>query len=158
MQRLGWFLTTIAGLFLVWAALAEGQSLLHGLLVSVLAAAFSAWFVQARLARLRPLAVLRFFAVFLQRSVMGGVDVAWRALRPSMPLHPHWLDYPLRLKDASARAVFLGTISLMPGTLGADIVGDQARIHAILDSVDEDLRRIESLVADMFGETLEGAA
>ncbi len=157
MQRLGWLLTTTGTAFIVWLVLAQGQAPVHGLLVSVLAAGLTAWLLDGRVAAVRPLPILRFSLVFLQRSLMGGLDVAWRALRPSMPLHPHWLEYPLRLRNPSARAMFLGTISLMPGTLGADVVGDHAHIHAILDSVQGDLDRMERLVAAMFGENLEAA-
>ncbi|MDQ3315904.1 MAG: Na+/H+ antiporter subunit E [Actinomycetota bacterium] len=43
------------------------------------------------------LGTLRFVPFFLRQSLVGGADVALRALRPSLPLAPDFLEYRLRL-------------------------------------------------------------
>lgn len=144
-------------LLLFWLLLTGGEAGLSGLAVSALAAALAVRLGQRGPRRLRPLAALRFLLFFLQRSLAGGLDVSWRALHPAMPLSPNWVDYPLRLRHPGARALFIGTVSLTPGTLGADIVGHRACIHSILTDVEPDLKRLEARVAALYDERLEGA-
>lgn len=81
--------------------------------------------------RIAPLAAGRFFAGFLARSVAGGVDVAWRALHPRMPLAPGWRLLPTRLPDGGARVAFETEISLLPGTLSAGSHGDAILLHCL---------------------------
>lgn len=37
---------------------------------------------------------------FLWHSLNGGVDVAWRAFHPRLPITPELIEYPLRLLQA----------------------------------------------------------
>ena len=67
--------------------------------------------------RLRPLALLRLVLRFLRQSIVAGVDVAWRALDPRLPLQPGFVRYPLRLPPGAARDVFCTLTSLLPGTV-----------------------------------------
>lgn len=144
-------------LLVLWLLLTGGEAWLSGAVVALAGTVLGASMGQQGPRRLRPWATLRFLLFFLHRSLAGGADVAWRALHPRMPLKPGWLDYTLRLQHPGAQALFIGAVSLTPGTLGADITGDRVRIHSILDDVEPDLRRLESLIAAVFGETGEGA-
>jgi len=100
--------------------------------------------------------VLRFLPYFLWASLAGGIDVARRVLRPRMPIEPGLCSYRMRLRDPLARVVFVDTISLLPGTLSADLCGDQVRVHALdaRAAVDPELERLERRVAALFGERL----
>jgi multicomponent Na+:H+ antiporter subunit E len=89
---------------------------------------------------------------FLWRSLVGGVDVAWRALHPRMPLHPGWMVYSTRL-SAGGRAALGGEFSLLPGSLvagggdgrlfvhmldlgpdaAARLAGEEQRVAAVVD-------------------------
>jgi multicomponent Na+:H+ antiporter subunit E len=151
------YLFWVVVLLLFWLLLTGGEAWISGLAVSLSAAGLAVQMGLRGPQRIRPLAAARFLIFFLQRSLAGGLDVAWRALHPAMPLSPNWLDYPLRLRHPGARALFIGTVSLTPGTLGADVSGNCARIHTILDGVEPDLRRLEAHVAALFGERLEDA-
>ncbi|MGA8656028.1 MAG: Na+/H+ antiporter subunit E [Chthoniobacterales bacterium] len=51
------------------------------------------------------------------QSVAAGIDVAWRALDPRLPLRPGFVVYPIRLQPSPTRNAFLTLSSLLPGTL-----------------------------------------
>jgi multicomponent Na+:H+ antiporter subunit E len=106
----------------------------------------------------RVLAALVFAPFFLWQSLKGGLDVAWRVMRPRMHIAPGVHSYRLRLTSASARVVLLDTLSLLPGTLSADLRGDLLTVHA-LDAadgaaLDADIARLERRVGTLFGERL----
>ncbi|HET6497930.1 MAG TPA: Na+/H+ antiporter subunit E [Coriobacteriia bacterium] len=107
--------------------------------------------------RVRPSGLLRYLAFFLHRSLVSGIDVGLRALRPSMPLDPEFVRYRTRLGPEYARVLFANTVSMLPGTLSAGFEGDWFVSH-VLDchpSVDRDLREVEERIAHLFGLTLE---
>jgi len=64
---------------------------------------------------------LRFVPFFLMRSLLGGADVAWRALHPGMPIAPDLIAYPLRLPPGLPRVFMVNTVSLLPGTLSIEL-------------------------------------
>lgn len=68
---------------------------------------------------------------FLLRSLIGGVDVAWRALHPRRPLDPGWFSYPLHLPPGAARVALGSEVSLMPGTLAAGSDGGRLYVHCL---------------------------
>lgn len=78
-----------------------------------------------------PVAGLRLAGGFLARSVMGGIDVARRALHPRMPLAPGWRALPTRLPEGGARVALAGELSLLPGTLVAGSREDRLLVHCL---------------------------
>lgn len=97
---------------------------------------------------------LAVFAVwFAWQSVRGAVDVAWRACTPSMPLQPGFRTHPLRLPAGGLpRMLFANTITLLPGTLSAEINGDELVVHMLDTSADlaGDLAELESRIRAVF--------
>lgn len=85
----------------------------------------------ARGSGVSPLAILQRLPFFLWRSLLGGIDVAWRALHPRMPLQPGWITVGTRLPRGALRAVVGGEFSLMPGTLVAGSRGDELLVHLL---------------------------
>jgi multicomponent Na+:H+ antiporter subunit E len=101
--------------------------------------------------------LFRFLPVFLWGSLRGGMDVALRAIHPRLPLAPALQDYPLRIPDGPGRVLLIDVISLMPGTLSADLRGDTLAVH-VLDGRQPVLPKIQALeerAAALFGLTLE---
>jgi multicomponent Na+:H+ antiporter subunit E len=95
---------------------------------------------------------VRFLPVFLLESVKGGIDVSLRVFRPGMRLRPVVVDYRLRLPNGLPRLLMLNVVSLLPGTLSADLQDNCLRLH-VLDkntSYENELRRIESYIEKMF--------
>jgi multicomponent Na+:H+ antiporter subunit E len=94
-------------------------------------------------------AMLRLLPHFVWESARGGVDVARRALAPSMPLKPGFVSCPMKFEPGLARNTFASITSLMPGTVPvAD--GDGALLYHCLDMdqpVVEQLCAEERLIA-----------
>ncbi len=97
-----------------------------------------------------------FAPYFLSESLRGGLDVAARVMLPRMRVQPGYHLYRVRLQSPLARLVFIDTISLLPGTLSADLRGDLATVHALDVGTDvvDDLTALERRVAALFGESL----
>jgi multicomponent Na+:H+ antiporter subunit E len=82
--------------------------------------------------RPRLLGLVRFALSFAAGAVVGGIDVALRVLRPSLPIAPVFLVHRLeRAAPGAARGLFVAALSLMPGTLAAALDGDLVTIHAL---------------------------
>ena len=74
---------------------------------------------------------LHFIPFFLYQSFRGGVDVMRRAFSSRQLLNPGLVSYTTLLPEGSARIFFVNTISLLPGTLSAELHEDQVTIHTI---------------------------
>ncbi len=86
---------------------------------------------------MRLLTLLAMAPGFVWRSLLGGVDVARRALDPRLPLDAGWVEVPVGLSDGGK--VALGSeLSLMPGTLAAGSDRGRLLVH-VLDR-DQDVK------------------
>jgi len=97
--------------------------------------------------------IARFVPFFLWHSLRGGVDVAGRALRPRLPISPALIDWPWQLPPGLPRVLMANTVSLLPGTLSAELNDRYLRVHVLDDSggYQAELRSIEARVADLLG-------
>lgn len=143
-------------LALVWWLLSGGE--LSSWLVGVPAVLAAAW-VGRRIGAegrdsVSPLGLLRFLPYFLRESIRGGIDVASRVLRPRMRVAPGFVSYRTRLSGPRTRLLFLYSVSLLPGTLAADIEDDLLQVHALDTNNDfsDALRCLETAVGRVFGE------
>jgi multicomponent Na+:H+ antiporter subunit E len=103
--------------------------------------------------RLRGL--VRFAPFFFMQSVLGGVDVAKRALQPGSRLAPAMIEHRLQLPEGAPRWFFVAVLGLLPGTLSAELNGERLIVH-LLDRGSgsrDTLRALEVRVADLFGVT-----
>jgi multicomponent Na+:H+ antiporter subunit E len=137
---------------LLWWVLTEGQpqSWPLGSLVILSTTALS-----LALSRPAPWSVVGFVyfvPYFLWRSLHGGADVAWRACLPGLPIEPGMLIYRLRLPPGRARIFMTAVVSLVPGTLSAEIAQNNLYVH-ILDkrvSSATELAVLEEKIAALF--------
>lgn len=94
-----------------------------GLPVGAMAAVLATWaslrLLPAGTWRPQPASLVRLALRFLRQSVIAGVDVAWRALDPRLPLRPGFVSFPARLPLGTARNAFCTLTSLLPGTVPA---------------------------------------
>ena len=147
----------------VWIVLAGAEA--KALAVGAVAVPVATW-LSFRLLPLRQHLVLwrlaRHVPAFLGGSLLGGLDVARRALSPAMPLAPGWVEVPVRLRDGG-RVAMGAELSLMPGTLAAGARGDRLLVH-LLDTeagFERAIPRKEAAIAAMIldtGEDSPGAA
>jgi multicomponent Na+:H+ antiporter subunit E len=114
------------------------------------AAAASLWLWPAHSLKLAWWRLPGLAAYFLWASLRGGVDIAWRALSPSMPLRPNLMEFGTRLPTGQGVVFFAWMISLMPGTASINLRnGNTITVHVVDTQVYdvEELRRLEDLVA-----------
>jgi len=127
-------LPRFVGFFGFWLVLSGVKPV--DLLVGALAAMAATWVSLRALPQgqwsFRPGAFVRFVARFLRQSIGAGIDVAWRALDPRLPLRPGFVVYRSQLPVGAARNAFCTVTSLLPGTLpcGSD-QGDGLLIHCL---------------------------
>ncbi len=97
--------------------------------------------------------IIRFVPFFLWRSLYAGVDVARRAFDPSLPISPQMYHYRWRLPPGLPQVFMANTVSLLPGTLSAEL-GDEFLYVHVLDKTGafaSELMILEEYVADLFG-------
>lgn len=112
-----------AGLFALWIVLIQSLQPAD-LVVGALTAAAATW-VSLRLlppdaGRVKFAALAARSPRFLWQSVLAGIDVARRALAPSMPLRTGYVAYRTNLPRGQARNAFATITSLLPGTVPAE--------------------------------------
>lgn len=150
-KRRLWALQTAALLMLAWVALDGIGNLWAGLVFTGLGVAAGTWLVPGEPYPWRPLRLLRFLGYFLRESLRGGVDVASRALRPSLPIAPHLFEHRLTLPPGMPRTVMVSVVSLLPGTLSVTIDADgRLLVHALASQGAEDVAELERRVAHLF--------
>jgi multicomponent Na+:H+ antiporter subunit E len=151
----GTVLLRILALALLWFVLAEGEFRYWGLiLIAVLGGAFASLIlVPSSGLGMSPVGWARFIPFFIGQSVLGGVDVALRAIAPTPRLEPGYVEFHFRLAEEPARVFVANTMSLMPGTLSVSLDGDRLRMHVLDQAMPavERARDVEVHAARMFG-------
>ena len=141
---------------LIWWVLTDGALLSWwiGIPMVVLAIAVSAALLPAQ--QLIWYELLTFVPFFLLRSLLGGVDVAWRAFHPSMPISPDLVEYQTRLPPGLPQVFMANTISLLPGTLSTALDRGVIKVHVLDRGSDflAELVAVEQRVARLFGASL----
>jgi multicomponent Na+:H+ antiporter subunit E len=72
-----------------------------------------------------------YFFVFLWACLKANIDVAYRVLHPAMPIKPGIVKVHTELKSDFARTLLANSITMTPGTISMDIIGDDLYIHWI---------------------------
>ncbi len=138
------------GFAVLWAILTDGTGWGIGFPVICLATAASSFPIATHRWSLAGLA--RFIPYFAWSSLRGGVDVATRALSPRLPINPAVVRYQLGLEGAEARVLMANTVTLLPGTLSADLRGNVLLVHVlnVSSSVSELLEMHERHICALF--------
>lgn len=135
---------------LLWYALAGGRGWVFGIPAIAAAVLAAAWPAPPRPVRVSPVGALRFGAHFLYRSLEGGVDVAWRALHPGLPLIRKQEWRQLDLPAGPPRTLFVAAACLMPGTLVCEDADGRVLIHSISTTPRKKLDVLEERVSAAF--------
>lgn len=69
--------------------------------------------------------------VFIWECIKANLDVAYRVLHPAMPIKPGIVKVRTTLKSDLARTLLANSITMTPGTISVDIIGDYLFIHWI---------------------------
>jgi multicomponent Na+:H+ antiporter subunit E len=126
--------------------------------MGVVAAAIATWasvhLLPSEQWSLRPLALAGFGVRFLRQSIAAGIDVAWRAFHPRLPLHPGFVTYRPQLSKGPGQNAFCTVTSLIPGTLPSGTDESGALVFHCLDAgqpVVEQLAAEEASLVDVLG-------
>ena len=74
---------------------------------------------------------LVYLVVFIWECIKANLDVAYRVLHPAMPIRPGIVKVKTTLKSELARTLLANSITMTPGTISVDIIGDYLYIHWI---------------------------
>jgi multicomponent Na+:H+ antiporter subunit E len=75
--------------------------------------------------------LLVYLVIFTWECIKANFDVAYRVLHPSMPIRPGIVKVKLDLKSDFARTMLANSITMTPGTISVDIIGDELFVHWI---------------------------
>jgi len=114
-------LTRAAGFLAFWLILSGFKlgDLPAGLLAAACASGASLRLLPPGEWKLRPVLLGKLILRFLQKSVVAGIDVAWRALDPRLPLSPGVVKCRCASPPGLLRSGFCTMASLQPGLLPA---------------------------------------
>jgi multicomponent Na+:H+ antiporter subunit E len=146
----------VGGFYAFWVIIAGTNpvDLAVGVLVAFVVAWASWTLLPTGTRQVRIVALARLVPRFLYQSVTAGVDVAWRALSPRLPLQPGFIHYQPRLPPGPARSAFCTVTSLLPGTLPSGTDNDGRLVVHCLDrtnAVAEQLATEEALLIKALG-------
>ena len=101
---------------------------------------------------LKPVVLLRYLPLFVWKSIASGFDVMVRVLNPRLPIHPGLVHYPLSLTHEGARVLLANCITMLPGTISAQLKDDQLIVHTLDTTlpVHATIDRFERKIATIF--------
>lgn len=145
--------TALFGFWLVLTG-ANPADIAVGVVAAAAATWVSLWLLPPATVGLRPFLLVLMVLRIGRDAVRAGVDVAWRALDPRLPIQPGFVSYRLTLPPGLSRDAFGILTSLMPGTVSAGRDRQDELIVHCLDlkqPVTEQLAYDEARLAKMLG-------
>ncbi len=139
-------------LLLTWSV--QTADVVAGIVVSLLTVALMGnIFIEKAIRLLNPKRV--FWAIvyvpyLLWFILIANMDVAYRVLNPTMPIRPGIIKFKTGLKTDMGKTFLANSITLTPGTLTIDIIGDEFYVHWINIKHDDDPKAQAEEVAGKF--------
>ena len=118
---------------LAWWVLTDGAFAWDALVIgapAILAAAAASTALMPRIGG-SVRGTFKYALFFARESLLGGVDVARRALDPRMPLDPGIVRARVRMPTDTARVMVANTLGLVPGSLSVEVDGEELLVHAL---------------------------
>jgi len=75
--------------------------------------------------------------IFLWECIKANFDVAYRVLHPAMPIKPGIVRVELEIKTDLARTMLANSITMTPGTIAVDVIGNVMYVHWIYVSSED---------------------
>jgi multicomponent Na+:H+ antiporter subunit E len=161
MQRIKTFLLSVALLTAVWLLLTypfSVQELLAGavaaVIISILPTGAAGVLREVRVSPKAVAAAIAFLSVFLGALIRANLDVAFRVLKPSLPISPGIVRIRTSLRTPLARTLLANSITLTPGTITVDTRDDLFYVHWI-SVADEDIEAATRKIVGDFERYLE---
>lgn len=103
-----------------------------------------------------PLALARYLGYFLVALLKANLDMARRVLSPSLPLNPEIVEVQTGLESSLGKLLLANSITLTPGTLTVDVIGDRILVHWVDSSPGADLAKATRHIAEGFEQHIKG--
>ncbi len=149
MNKVLYFLLTLAvWLLLTWSL--DIQNIVAGIIIVFLCTIFMSHLFFDNVIKIfnprRIIWFLYYIPVFLLHMVKANFDVAYRVLHMNIPIRPGIVKVKTTMKSDLGLTFLANSITLTPGTLTVDIIGDELYIHWINVVTDDPERQTEIIV------------
>ncbi len=159
--RLSKFIYTTLVLFVLWLLLTSSfdkYEVIVGAIFALLIALFThERFTEKGLANLHPkklFCMAAYFFYFFWEMIKANVDVAYRVVHPKMPIRPGIVHVKTKMKSDYGKMMVANSITLTPGTLTLEVLGENMLIHWI-DVKTDDIEEASKLIPGKFEECLK---
>ncbi len=153
--------------FLLWMLLTwsvDLDNILAGAIVAALSAALLGHLFPLEVKRIISLSSVKrvlwsiyYIPMFLLYCLKANLDVAYRVTHLNLPIRPGIVKVKTTLKGDMARTFLANSITLTPGTLTIDMIGEDMYIHWIFVESDDPaeqtrmiVRRFEKILRRIF--------
>jgi multicomponent Na+:H+ antiporter subunit E len=153
---MGFRITIFIISILIWMMLTFSIAI-QDLVVGLAASAFCAFYfgrisgcrVNKAVQIHRYLWFLYFVPVFVYYCIKANMCMAYRVLHPRLPIRPGIVKIKTTLNSGIAKAFLANAITLTPGTMTVDIIGDDLYIHWIYVSTTDQSEK-KSAICEKF--------
>jgi len=147
------FILTAVLLFVFWLLLSqrfEPLYVISGIICSLIVALLTrSLLFKESLTRSAPKKALLFIAYcfyLLYQIVMANIDVVYRVWHPKMPIDPGFIKYESSLVTDGGKTALANSITMTPGTITLDIVGEEYTIHELLPKAASSIGSMENFI------------
>ncbi len=148
--------------FIVWLLLVATFNFSE-ILVGFFVALLTAWLSDKHLSFIdniklniaTPWHILRYLRVFSIALLHANIDMARRVLSPKLPINPALVEVQTRLKSPLGKLILANSITLTPGTLTVDVIGDHLQVHWVDSTPGTDLEHATHAIAESFERHLQ---
>jgi multicomponent Na+:H+ antiporter subunit E len=82
----------------------------------------------------------------LYQILVASLDVVYRVWHPDMPIDPGFIEYESSLITDGGKTALANSITLTPGTITLDIVGEKYTIHELLPKAASSIENMERFI------------
>ncbi|MGB9747734.1 MAG: Na+/H+ antiporter subunit E [Bacteroidales bacterium] len=75
--------------------------------------------------------LLVYLIMFIWECIKANFDVAYRVLHPAMPIRPGIVKVNVTIRSEFGKAILANSITMTPGTISVDLIGDTLYVHWI---------------------------
>jgi multicomponent Na+:H+ antiporter subunit E len=140
MKHFSLFILSLLFWMLITFSLELGSLITGGVVALVTSLIFGRYFVRNTHLLLQPKRyfwLLVYLFIFVWECIKANIDIAYRVLHPRVPIRPGIVRVPLHLTSDFARAMLANSITMTPGTISIDIIGDDLYVHWIYISSED---------------------
>lgn len=161
MKKISGVLSTFIFCFVFWILFTQSfdtQEIIAGLVVSAVIAMYSSRFFIRENAfwlfnPLRLFSLIAFIPVYAIELIKANIDVAVRALSPTIKINPGIVKIETELKSDYGLAMLGNCITLTPGTITMDVVEENEKCYMYIhwiDVVSKDVKEASDKIKGAF--------